>query len=104
MPKEGQHRNDAHDYAKSKGHNKPRKSTTIFTGTYKKPETYRKQAIEHKDPGVLPQAAKNVWNEDTRDKPTIEGSPRARIGDMSRSGRARASGSDSNASKKTRGY
>jgi hypothetical protein len=104
MPKQGQHNNDAHDSDKSKGHNNPAKSVTITTGTPKKQETYARQAREHDDPGKQAQAAKNEWNEDTRDKPTIEGSPRARSGDMSMSGRAHSSGSDSNASKKTRGY
>ena len=37
MAKQGQHRNDAHDSAKSKGPNKPKKSATITTGTYKLP-------------------------------------------------------------------
>ena len=104
MAKKGQHHNDAHDYAKSKGPNNPAKSVTITTGSYKKRETYRRQALAHQDTSPQPQAAKNEWNEDTRDKPTIEGSPRARIGDLSHSGRAHGSGSDSNASKRTRGY
>ena len=100
MPKSGQHNNDAHDYDKSKGHNKPSKSVTIITGNPKKRETYARQAAEHKDPGKVPQKDKNEWNEDTRDKPTIENSPRARDSDIG-SGR---SGSDSNASKSTRGH
>jgi hypothetical protein len=104
MAKQGQHQNDSQDKTKSKGPNNPSKSVTITTGSYKKPETYRKQAAQHKDTDPLPQADKNEWNEDTRDKPTIEGSPRARTGDLSRSGRAHGSGSDSNASSKTRGY
>jgi hypothetical protein len=85
MAKQGQHNNDAHDYDKSKGPNKPSKSVTITTGSYKKPETYAKQAHEGKDPGKQAQAAKNEWNPDTRDKPTIEGSTRARKGDLSQS-------------------
>jgi len=103
MAKQGQHQNDANDKTKSKGHNNPDKSTTITTGSYKKPETYAKQARAHQDPGKQPQAAKNDWNEDTRDQVTIEDSPRARSGDLSRSGRAHGSGSDSNASKDTSG-
>ncbi len=100
MAKQGQHRNDAHDYAKSKGPNKPSKSVPIITGNYKKHETYEQLAREHKNPEPLPQFAKNEWNEDTRDKPSIENSPRARDSDIT-GGR---SGSDSNASKKTRGH
>jgi len=103
MAKHGQHNDDSNDNDKSKGHNNPDKSTTITTGSYKKPETYAKQARAHQDPGKQPQAAKNDWNEDTRDQVTIEDSPRARVGDLSRSGRAHGSGSDSNASKDTRG-
>jgi hypothetical protein len=103
MAKQGQHRNDAHDPAKSKGNNNPSKSVTIVTGTPKKQESYEQDAYAHRDPYKQAQAQKNEWNEDTRDKPTIEGSPRARSGDISMSGRAHGSGSDSNASKKTRG-
>jgi hypothetical protein len=98
MAKEGQHKNDAHDQTKSKGHNNPSKSVTITTGSYKKQETYRKQAGEHNDTARQAQSDKNEWNEDTRDKPTIAGSTRAR---HPRSGR---SGSDSNASSGTRGH
>ncbi len=104
MAKQGQHNNDAHDSDKSKGNNNPTKSVTITTGTPKKQETYAEQAREGKDPYKPAQAKKNEWNEDTRDKPTIEGSPRARSGDMSVSGRAESSGSDSNESKGTRGH
>jgi hypothetical protein len=104
MAKQGQHNDDAHDNDKSKGPNMPGKSVTITTGTPKKQETYEAQARRHEDPGKQAQAAKNDWNEDTRDKPTIEGSPRARSGDLSMSGRAKGSGSDSNASKSTRGH
>jgi hypothetical protein len=98
MPKRGQHKNDANDKNKAKGHNNPSQSQPITTGTYKKPETYRKQAIERKDTAPLPQLAKNEWNEDTRAEPTTEGSTRAR---HPRSGR---SGSQSNASPSTRGH
>jgi hypothetical protein len=66
--------------------------------TDKKQETYRKQAGQHKDTARDAQSDKNEWNEDTRDKPTIEGSTRAR---HPRSGR---SGSGSNASSGTRGH
>jgi hypothetical protein len=98
MAKQGQHKNDAHDPTKSKGHNHPSRSQDITTGTYKKPETYAQQAREHKDPGVRPQLARNDWDEDTRAKPSNEGSTRAR---RPRSGR---SGSDSDASTGTRGH
>src|SRR5947209_15413468 len=70
MAKEGQHKNDAHDQTKSRGHNNPSKSVTITTGSRKKQETYRKQAGEHKDTARRAQSGKNAWNEDTRDKPT----------------------------------
>jgi hypothetical protein len=99
MAKQGQHNNDQHDSDKSKGHNNPTKSVTITAGTPKKRETYAEQARRHEDPGKQAQAAKNTWNEDTRDKPTIENSTRARDSDITR-GR---SGSDSNASRRTRG-
>ena len=98
MAKEGQHKNDAHDQTKSRGHNNPSKSVTITTGSYKKEETYEKQAAEGKATNRPAQSAKREWNEDTRDKPTIEGSTRAR---HPHSGR---SGSDSNASSGTRGH
>ena len=103
MAKQGQHQGDSNDPTKSKGHNKPSKSVTITTGTPKKQESYEKDVYAHRDPYGPAQAKKNEWNEDTRDKPSIEGSPRARSGDISVSGRANASGSDSDASKKTRG-
>src|SRR4051794_3075064 len=100
MAKKGQHHNDADDKQVSKGHNHPDKSQTITTGTYKKPETYRQQAAEHRDTSDhQPQVDKNAWNDDTRDKPGIGGSPRARDSDIT-SGR---SGSDSDQSKSTRG-
>ncbi len=94
MPKDGQHNDDAHDYDKSKGPNNPDKSVTVTTGTPKKQETYQKQAAEGKANNKQAQAAKNEWNEDTRDEPTTEGSTRARESDIG-SGR---SGSDSNKS------
>jgi hypothetical protein len=104
MPKQGQHNNDAHDYDKSKGHNDPDKSVTIVTGTPKKQERYEEQARQNKDPGVRAQGAKNEWKEDTHVKPKVEGKRlRARRGDLSVSGRAHGSGSDSNASSSTRG-
>jgi hypothetical protein len=106
MAKKGQHKNDdinpskPKGHEKSRGHNNPDKSVTITTGSYKKPETYKKQAYEHKDPYRQAQAARADRNEDIRDKPTIEGSTRARDSSI-RSGR---SGSDSNADAGTRGH
>jgi hypothetical protein len=98
MAKEGQHKNDAHDQTKSKGHNNHSKSVTITTGSYKKQETYRKQAAEHTDTARQAQSDKNEWNEDTCDKPTSARSTRA---PHPHSGR---SGSDSDASSGTRGH
>ncbi len=100
MPKDGQHNNDAHDYDKSKGPNNPEKSVDMTTGTSKNQETYREQAARHDDPGKQAQASRREWNEDTRDKPTIEDSPRARDSDIG-SGK---SGSESNESSGTRGH
>lgn len=99
MAKQGQHNNDSHDNDQSKGHNNPSKSVDIITGTPKKQETYARQAAEGKANNKEPQHQVNDWNEDTRDKPTIENSPRARDSDIG-SGR---SGSDSNASPSTQG-
>ena len=98
MAKQGQHKNDAHDRPKSKGHNNPSKSVTVTTGTPKKQEIYRQQALQHKDTAPVPQAAKNTWNEDTRDRPETGGSAGAQHP------RARRSGSESNADRATQGY
>ncbi len=98
MPKQGQHENDSNDQTKSKGNTNPSKSQTITTGTYKKQETYAKRAREGKNPEPQAQAARNDWNPDTRDKPSIEGATRSR---ETRSGR---SGSDSNADSGSRGH
>lgn len=100
MAKQGQHQNDDDNKDVSKGPNNPSKSVTMTTGTPKKQETYQKQAAEGKANNKPAQGAKNEWDEDTRDKPSIEDSPRARDSDIS-SGQ---SGSDSNASKGTKGY
>jgi len=100
MAKQGQHKDDAFDQTKSRGHNNPSQSQTITTGTYKKKETYAQQAREHQDTEPLAQAARNDWNPDTREHPTNEGSPRARDSDIT-GGR---SGSDSDASRRTRGH
>jgi hypothetical protein len=100
MPKQGQHNDDSHDYDKSKGNNNPDKSVNVTTGTAKNQETYQQQAAEGQDTTRQAQNARNEWNPDTRDKPTIEDSPRARDSDI---GSSHESGSDSNASKGTRG-
>jgi hypothetical protein len=98
MAKQGQHKRDANDPRISKGNTNPEKSMTITTGTYKKKETTKRQAAEHKDTNRPAQAAKNEWDEDTREEPTTAGSTRAR---RTRSGR---SGSDSNADSGSRGH
>ncbi len=97
MAKQGEHKYDADDKRISKGPNKPAKSQPMTTGAYKKPETYRKQAAEHMNPGRHPPAAKREWNADTRDYPTKEEAHAARK-------QARCSGSESNRSSSTRGY
>lgn len=94
MAKQGQHKHDHHDPRVSHGHNKPSESTTITTGTYKKPETYREQSFAHEDPNATPQAAKNEWHEDTNAIDPV--SRKDRVGD-------RRTGSDSNADAGTRG-
>ena len=76
MSKKGQHEENAvnprrprgHDH--SRGPNDPSKSVTITTGSYKKPETYQKQANEHADPHRPAQAQKNEWDNETRPAPT----------------------------------
>jgi hypothetical protein len=93
MAKHGQHNHDSRDSDKSRGNNNPSQSQTITTGTYKKEETYAERAREHQDPEPVAQQQRNDWNPDTRDKPSLAGSTRARKGDLD-SGR---NGSDSNA-------
>jgi hypothetical protein len=83
MAKQGQHRHDGFDQAKSRGPNNDSQSQTITTGTPKKQATYQRQAAEGRDPGKQAQAARRERNEDTRDKPSIENSPRARDSDLS---------------------
>ncbi len=100
MAKQGQHNQDINDPDVSRGHNEPRKSVTITTGTYKKRETYTEQALRHEDPGKQAQEARPEWIEDTRDPRRAENPTRARQGSL-HSGR---SGSDSDASRRTRGH
>lgn len=70
MAKQGQHKDDAFDQTKSKGHNYPERSQTITTGSPKKQETYEADAREHRDPNRPAQAARNDWNPDPSDPPS----------------------------------
>lgn len=97
MPKKGQHR-DGNDPRISRGHNNPEKSQTITTGTYKKSETYRKQAAEHENPNKEPQHQELEWRHDTRQHPPDVHETRARHL------RGRRSGSRSNENSGTRGH
>jgi len=72
---------------------------TITTGSYKQSETYRRQMAEGQDTNKQPQAARNEWNEDTHRYPGGHGTSWHRA--QTRRGR---SGSDSNASRRTRGH
>ncbi|MGE5333619.1 MAG: hypothetical protein ACM3N4_02880 [Nitrososphaerota archaeon] len=97
MAKQGQHNNDRRDQDKSRGHNNPKKSTRITTGSYKKPETYRTQAREHKDTAPQAQDAKNEWH--NYDDPALKN-----VAKKDRVGESERSGSDSNSDSATRGY
>jgi hypothetical protein len=66
MAKQGQHKDDRSDPRKSRGPNKPSRSVTITTGSYKKPVTYAHQAAEGQATNRQALAAKNRWREDTR--------------------------------------
>jgi hypothetical protein len=108
MATAGQHHNAGLSSAKPRGHEKsrgrnhPDRSQEITTGSYKKPETYRKQALAHESStsdGGRAATNREPWNEDIRDEPTNYGSTRAR--DASLHGR---SGSESNADSATRGH
>lgn len=109
MAKAGQHHNDGvssskpRGHEKSRGRNRPERSQVITTGTYKKQETYRRQAAEH-SPNTADRGRgvsnRDAWSDDIRDQPdTTSGSTRAR--DSSLHGR---SGSDSNTDPGTRGH
>jgi len=52
MPKSGQRQNDG------PGRNNPAKSQDMTTGSEKTAETYRKQAVQHEDPGKAPPVTK----------------------------------------------
>jgi hypothetical protein len=94
MAKPGQHHNDAVDTAKPRGHEKsrgrnhPDRSEPIATGTYKKPETYAKEAAEHsgKTSDSRRQATPedfDAFGLDIRESPSNQGSTRARNSDLS---------------------
>jgi hypothetical protein len=80
------------------GHNNPRKSTVITTGTYKKHETYQAQTAAHANPGVQPQEAKVPPSRDMRMGRTHVADSRERIHD-----KETRSGSDSNAGNARKG-
>jgi hypothetical protein len=88
----------------SRGRNHPDRSQEITTGSYKKRETYEKQARQHShntSDQRAQAAAEKPWNADIREQAdTTGGSTRARNSDIS-GGR---SGSDSNADRRTRGH
>ena len=92
MAKQGQYKHDSHDPRISPGHNNPKKSTEITTGTPKKRETYEAQARAHEDPATQAQDQKNEWQPDTRVFTTHEADSAARTLD-----REMRDGSDSNA-------
>src|SRR5439155_11103952 len=107
MAKAGQHHNSGLSSSKPRGHetsrgvNRPNRSQEITTGSYKKQETYRRQAAENSGntSDIGAQAAnREPWNDDIRDQPdTATGSTRARESSLHR-----RSGSDSNADAGTR--
>src|ERR1700756_2099412 len=88
MPKRHQQR----PAKEAAGHNNPKKSTVITTGTYKKQETIREQALEHKDPYKVAHKAKAPPKLDPTEGRTHEAESR----EMMEEGEPRV-GSDSNA-------
>jgi len=89
MSKKGQqHHHDNH----GTGHNNPDKTDQITTGTYKKHETYKKQAAVHDDPGKVAQQTKVPPKEQHDRSITLEADSQRRE-EMG----APRSGSDSNA-------
>jgi len=109
MAKAGQHHNSGPSSSKPRGHeqsrgrNHPDRSQEITTGSYKKKETYQRQAASGSantsDQGA--QAAnQEPWKADIRESADNTASTRARDSDVT-GGR---SGSDSNASRKNRGH
>lgn len=75
-----------------RGRNNPKKSTVITTGPYKRPETVREQASEHKDPNKVAQEAKVPPSLDPSEGRTHKADSQERM----QEGEKR-SGSDSNA-------
>ena len=99
MAKQGQHNNDVRDSDVSRGHNNPAKSMTITAGTPKKQETYERQARAHKNTDKQAQDAKNGWEQNTHhENRTPDGSV------LGPRGLERREGSDSDASRRTRGH
>ena len=94
MPKRHQQR----PAKESAGRNNPKKSTVITTGTYKKHETTREQALEHKDPYKVAQDAKAPPKLD----PTEGRSHEAESREVMEEGETRP-GSESNADKHRKG-
>src|SRR5437588_9791134 len=90
MPKRHQQR----PAKEAAGRNNPEKSTEITTGTYKKHETYEKQAAEHKTTEGLPQDAKVPPHTDPS-----EGRPKKAESQVMEEMGEKRSGSDSNAHK-----
>ena len=76
------------------GRNNPKKSTVITTGTYKKPETYQQQELEHEDAHKIAQEAKVPPQRDSHPGLTHQADSQL----MAEEGEKR-SGSDSNAHK-----
>lgn len=72
-----QRKKHAPEQATPKGPNNPAKSVPITTGTFKKKDTYRKQAAEHKGSDARPEAAKNEWNEGRQGRQTSDVQKRA---------------------------
>ncbi len=99
MAKQGQHHDDVRDGDVSQSRNNPDKSQTITTGTYKKQETYEKQAALHQDPGKTAQHAKPIHHTDDRELLTHEADSEQRALDASE-----RSGSDSNQDAGSRGH
>jgi hypothetical protein len=93
MAKQGEHHKDGNDPDVARGHNKHKKSTPITTGSYKKPETYKKEMYEHENPDKRPQDHEPHWYEST----PKELSKKDRVGDQ-------RTGSESDESNKTRGH
>lgn len=95
MAKQGQHKRDARDPRIARGRNNPTESVPITAGPPKKQETHEAQARAREDTEKEAQRSEPRWFEDTREQPRED----LRI-DQPRSGR---SGSDSNASRRSRG-